>query len=172
MKKFMLAAAAAACLVASPAAAEGMGIYATGGITHADTDADVSFEAVTGRVGARFHPNLAVEGELSVGFEQDYLNGVTYELSNDFGAYAVALLPMTENADLLARVGYGRTNIDVGGEDFGDEGFRYGVGAQFFFNNTSGVRIDFTRYDLGEDFTGDDVDADAYTVSYVHKFGG
>ena len=54
MKKLMLAAAAAACLVASPAAAQGMGLYATGGLTHADTDFDVSFEAVTGRLGARF----------------------------------------------------------------------------------------------------------------------
>lgn len=172
MKKLMLAAAAAACLVASPAAAQGMGLYATGGLTHADSDFDVSFEAVTGRLGARFAKYLAVEGELSVGFEQDFVNGTEVELSNDFAAYGVALLPMTDNADLFARVGAGRTSIEEGGEDFSHEDIRYGVGAQFFFNDTSGVRIDFTRLELGDEITGDDQDADTYSVSYVHKFGG
>ncbi len=172
MKKLMLAAAAAACLVASPAAAEGMGLYATGGLTHADTDFDVSFEAVTGRLGARLARNLAVEGEVSVGFEQDKLGGETVELTNDYGAYGVALLPMTDNADLFARVGFGRTNIEAGDEEFSHEGIRYGVGAQFFFNDMSGVRVDFTRFDLGDEFTGEDQDADSYSVSYVHKFGG
>ena len=172
MKKLMLAAAAAACLVASPAAAQGMGLYATGGLTHADTDFDVSFEAVTGRLGARFAKHVAVEGELTVGFEQDKVDGVTVELTNDYGIYGVGLLPMTDNADLIARVGFGRTNIEAGDEDLSHEGVRYGVGAQFFFNGMSGVRIDFTRYDLGDEMTGEEQDADAYTVSYVHKFGG
>ena len=53
MKKLLMAAAVAACFTASPAMAQGMGLYATGGLTHADTDFDVSFEAVTGRLGAR-----------------------------------------------------------------------------------------------------------------------
>ena len=168
MRKFLMAAAAAACFVASPAAAQGMGLYATGGLTHADaSDIDVSFEALTARLGSRFAPNFAVEGEATFGFEQDSLDGVIYELNSDFGAYALALLPMTENADLFARLGWGRTTIEAGGEDVENDDVRYGVGAQFFFNDASGVRIDFTRYNLAED-----VDGDAYTVSYVQKFGG
>lgn len=172
MKKLMLAAAAAACLVASPAAAEGMGLYATGGLTHADTDFDVSFEAVTARLGARFAPYLAVEAEASVGFEQDFVDGMPVELNHDVAAYGVALLPMTDNADLFARVGAGSTEVEADGEEFTHEDMRYGVGAQFFFNDTSGIRIDFTRIELGDEMTGDDQDADTYSVSYVHKFGG
>ena len=172
MKKLMLAATAAACLVASPAAAEGMGLYVTGGLTHADTDFDVSFEAVTGRLGARFAKHLAVEGEVSVGFEQDFVDGVAVELSHDAAIYGVALLPMTDNADLYARVGAGSTSIEADGEELSHEAMRYGVGAQFFFNDVSGVRVDFTRIDLGDEFTGEDADADTYSVSYVHKFGG
>ena len=50
MKTLIMAAAAAACLVATPAMARDMGIYGTLGLSHADADIDVSFEAVTGRV--------------------------------------------------------------------------------------------------------------------------
>lgn len=168
MKKLLMAAAVAACFTASPAMAQGMSLYATGGLTHADaSDIDVSFEALTARLGSRFAPNFAVEAEATFGFEQDSLDGVIYELNSDFGAYGVALLPMTDNADLFARLGWGRTTIEAGGEDVENDDVRYGVGAQFFFNDASGVRIDFTRYNLA-----DDVDGDAYTVSYVQKFGG
>ena len=166
MKKLLMAAAVAACFVTTPAMAQGMGLYANGGLTHVDaSDMDISFEAVTVRVGSRFAPNFAVEGEGTFGFEQDRLDGDIYELNSDFGAYGVVLLPMTENADLFARLGWGRTTIEAAGEDMENDDVRYGVGAQFFFNETSGVRIDFTRYNLGED-----VDGDAYTVSYAHKF--
>ena len=172
MKKLLMAAAVAACFTASPAMAQGMDLYATGGLTHADTDFDVSFEAVTGRLGARFARYLAVEGEVSVGFEQDFVDGMPVELSHDAALFGVVLLPMTDNADLFARVGAGSTSIEVDGEEMSHEAVRYGVGAQFFFNATSGVRIDFTRIELGDEFTGDDADADTYSVSYVHKFGG
>ena len=165
MKTLIMAAAAAACLVATPAMARDMGIYGTLGLSHADADIDVSFEAVTGRVGARFTPNLAVEGEASFGFEQDALNGDIYELKSDYAVYGLALWPMTDNADLFIRVGTGNTTIEVAGEDTDTNGVRYGAGAQFFFNDTSGVRIDLTRFNLD-----DDVDADVYSVSYVHKF--
>lgn len=167
MKTFMMAAVAAACLVATPAMARDMGIYATGGLSHVDADIDVSFEALTGRVGARFSPNLAVEGEASFGFEQDGLDGSNYELKSDYAIYGLALLPMTDNADVFVRVGSGNTTIEVDGEDIDNNGIRYGAGVQFFFNNMSGVRVDLTRFNLD-----DDVDADVYTVSYVHKFGG
>jgi outer membrane immunogenic protein len=167
MKKFLMAAATVACLVATPAMARDMGLYGSVGLSHVDADIDVSFEALTGRLGARFTPNLAVEGEGSFGFEQDDLDGVNYELTNDFGIYGVVLWPMTDNADLLLRVGTGTSQIEVGGEDVDNNGVRYGAGAQFFFNAVSGVRIDLTRFNLD-----DDVDADVYTVSYVHKFGG
>lgn len=165
MKKLIMAAAAAACLVATPAMAGDIGIYGSLGLSHADADNDTSFEAVTGRVGARFTPNLAVEGEASYGFEQDSLDGVIYELKSDYGVYGVVLWPMTDNADIFLRVGTGNTTIEVGGEDMDNNGVRYGAGAQFFFDGANGVRVDLTRFNLD-----DDIDADVYTVSYVRKF--
>lgn len=166
MKTLILAAAAAACLIATPAlAGEGLNLYGTAGVSHVDTDVDLSFEAVTLRAGAQIVENLAIEAEGSFGFEQDFLDGDTYELKRDLSVYAVGSLPMTPNARILARVGTGTTTIEADGEDMDMDGLRYGIGAEFLFNDTSGVRIDLTRFNLD-----DDVDADMFSVSYVHNF--
>jgi outer membrane immunogenic protein len=185
MKALLCAAAAVACMAATPAAAAA---YATIGLSHIDAEAGdipevgtLGFEAVTARAGVGITPYVAVEGEVQFGWEDattTFTDGtddiaVTTSLKNDFGVYLVGRLPMTENANLLARIGYGRSEYDMemtdgttteSGSDKTD-GYRYGVGAEFFFNDVSGVRIDFTRTNTSE------IDADAYTISYVHKFG-
>jgi len=151
-------------LAPSAALANDISVYGNLGLSHVDADNDVSFEAVTGRLGARFTPNLAIEAEASKGFEQDSLDGVNYELNHDYGIYGVVLWPMTETADVFLRVGTGTTTIEVGGEDVDNNDVRYGAGVQFMFNDKDGVRVDLTRFNLD-----DDIDADVFTVSYTRK---
>jgi len=171
MKKITLALAGAACLLATPVLAQdmsNMGLYGTFGYSHIGADDGINFGALTGRIGARIIPQFGVEAEGSLGFDSDNDGPDKVEMKHDLTAYLVGALPMTENASLIARLGYGSTNIETdgpGGESDDDlEGYRYGVGAEFFFDDANGLRIDFTRINA------DDIDADAYTVSYVRRF--
>jgi hypothetical protein len=207
MKILFAAASAAALLAAVPAAAQTVGqpgLYGTIGYMHLSTDLEGDFDengtedsfdidvgAVTGRFGGRFTPYLGAEAELSFGVrdsedsQQFTVSGVTVdadvsvELKNQFAAYGVGFLPVSPNADLFARVGYGRGELDgtvrvSGGgttlteELEGDNSFwAYGVGGQFMFDGVNGVRVDYTRYDIDEEDAGE---FDAFSIAYVRKF--
>lgn len=159
MKKFaMLAAVAAAALMAAPTAAHA-DWYAGAAYTRFDAE-DADVDAATGRLGYRFTPNFAVEGEGSVGLGDD--DGV--ELNNSLGAYAVGILPLGERFDLHARVGYHTTEVDTPLGDADDEGLAYGGGATWNLTPTFGIRGDWTRLE------GEDEDADAISLGGVFRF--
>lgn len=165
MKILASAALAAACLVGTPALAQGVPMYASVGATMLESG-DVSLGAVTGRVGANLTKYVGLEGEAAFGFRDDSVEGVDIGLGHDIAAYVTASLPMTDNARIIARAGYGSTSIDVDGEDDMEvRQWRYGVGAEFFFDDANGIRIDYTR------FPRDAMEGSSYTVSYVRKFG-
>ncbi|MBB4658644.1 outer membrane beta-barrel protein [Parvularcula dongshanensis] len=99
------------------------------------------------------------------------------------GAYATVGFPVSERFHVIGRVGYALAEVDntyavtidtPGGntrtitDTFGgsDDGFAFGAGAEYTLNDTSGIRGDYTRYNFGE------ANADAFTISYVHHFGG
>ena len=175
MKLSMLVGAAvvsAAALAALPAAAQ-TSFYGNVGYTAVDTD-DVTLGALTGRVGAQFHPNFAVEGEAGFGVKDDSANvggvNVKGELKHSVAVYGVGILPINDKFDLLARVGYGTSKIEASalGVSVKDsqESWNYGVGAQYSFDGANGVRVDYTRYDFNGDFD----KADTWAVSYVRKF--
>ncbi|HEX6859890.1 MAG TPA: porin family protein [Caulobacteraceae bacterium] len=193
MKLLASAAVATACLLATPALAQDAGLYGTIGLQHMDAKHaeatypgldgvnDLGFEMVTGRVGYSLNRYFSAELEGSFGWEdatthvtnpdpdEDDLP-VSVSVNTDLAAFLVGRLPMTDNASLTFRVGYGSTDADAtvgdvsAGEDF--TGYRYGAGAEFFFDDANGVRFDFTRIDAE-----DGLDADTYAVSYVRKFG-
>lgn len=194
MKLAASAAAIAACLLATPALAqEGLSLYGTIGLGHIDAKHaettypgldgvnDLGFEVITGRVGANFNRYFGAELEGSFGWEdatthvanpdpdEDDLP-VEVSVKHDLAVFLVGRLPMTDNASITGRIGYGSTNAEasIGGvsgeEDF--TGYRYGVGAEFFFDDANGIRFDFTRLDAE-----DDLEADMYAISYVRKFG-
>lgn len=177
MKLSMLVSAAvvsAAALAALPAAAQtAPSFYGNVGYTAVDTD-DVTLGALTGRVGAQFHPNFAVEGEAGFGVKDDSANvggvNVKGELKHQVAVYGVGILPVNDKFDLLARVGYGTTKVEASalGVSASDsqESWNYGVGAQYSFDGANGVRVDYTRYDFNGDFD----KADTWAVSYVRKF--
>lgn len=160
MKKFaMMAAVAAAAMMAMPAAAHAEW-YAGAAYTNFDADgADIG--AATGRLGYRFHPNFAVEGEGSVGIDDE--DGV--ELNHNAGLYAVGIVPVTSNFDVHGRVGYQQTEVGTPIGDFSDEGVGYGVGATYRFTPNLGVRADWTRLEGS-----DEAEADAISIGGVVNF--
>lgn len=159
MKKFaMMAAVAAVAMMALPAAAHAQW-YAGAAYTNFDADgADIG--AATGRLGYRFGPNFAVEGEGSVGLDDE--DGV--ELNHNAGLYAVGIVPLTERFDLHGRVGYQQTEVGAPIGDFDDEGLGYGVGATYRVTPNVGVRADWTRLE------GDEAEADAISVGAQFNF--
>jgi len=165
MKALLSAAVAAACLMATPALAEGpASIYGSLGLTHADVDNGVSFELATARIGTKFVKYVGVEAEDSMAWEQGKLDGDKVSLRNDWAGYLVTFLPITDNVSVLARVGYGSSKIKMAGDEESFSGARYGAGIEAYFDDANGVRIDYTRLDNS------DINGDTYSVSYVRKF--
>ena len=176
MKSLILAASSVAALaVAAPALAQDgtSPIYGSLGYAHSELD-DVNLGAIQGRLGARLHPNFGVEGELAFGVKDDSVDvapglSADVELENQAAIYGVGFVPLSPNADLYARLGYGTTEVKAsapGGTARADgQSWNYGVGGQYFFDGLNGVRADWTRYDFE-----DDGEADVWQIGYVRKF--
>ncbi|MCA8886769.1 MAG: outer membrane beta-barrel protein [Hyphomonadaceae bacterium] len=159
MKKFtIMAAVAAAALMAVPAVANAQW-YAGAAYTHYDLDgADVG--GATGRLGYRFNPNFAVEGEGSFGVNDD--QGV--ELNHALGAYAVGIIPFGSSGfSAHGRVGDATAEIGTPLGDVDDDGLSYGAGLGWNVTNSIGIRADYTR------FEGDN-DADAVSLGASFNF--
>lgn len=168
MKKLALAAAcAAAAFIAAPSAmAQGTGStgwHAGAGYTHYDLDS-VELGGVTGRLGYRFHPNFALEGEATIGVVEDDIAGVDVELDHAYGVYGVGYLPVSDNVELFGRVGYAEVEASAGPFDASEDGIGYGVGAQMRLTDNVGIRGEYTRLE------GDDDGADTFGVSAVFGF--
>jgi hypothetical protein len=167
MKAILSAAAVAACLIATPALAAPQTLYGTLGVTRIDADQGLGFTAVTARAGTRFVKYIGAEVEFTQGFGSSKASdGTKVSLRHDYAVYMVNALPITDNVDVYARLGYGVTKISskalLGTDSL--EGVRYGAGIQAYFDDANGVRVDYTRLD------NNDVNADTYSVSYVRKF--
>ena len=164
MKTLMIGASVAALLaIAAPVAANAEPTwYANLGYANVSAD-DVNLGAIQGRLGAQFNPYIGVEGEVAFGVKDDTVSGIDVKLNNEYGAYAVAKLPVNDKFDIFGRVGYAHAEAEVGGTSGSDDGVAYGVGAQYSFDGQNGIRGDYTKYD----FLGD---ADVWSVSYVRKF--
>ena len=172
----ILLATAAISLFAVPAMAQTLQsptYYGTLGYTQLDTD-NADLGAVTGRVGAKLHPNFGVEAETSFGVGHDdvTVGGVNAKVEHryDVAGYAVASLPVTSNIALFARAGYGVTEVkaSAAGVAASDHltSFNYGAGATYNLDAQNGIRADYTY----RDFQHDQGSADTYALSYVRKF--
>jgi len=169
---FAAACAAGAILCAGPALAQStnFGLSPTyyGTLGYSDfnnTNSSADLSAVTGRLGARLSPYLGAEGEVSVGVG----NSSGLHLNDQYAGYAVGYLPLQPNLDLLARVGYGHSdlNIEGNGPSFGADSWNFGAGAQYFFDHHNGIRADYTREDFQCGHCGD---ANVWSIAYVRKF--
>jgi outer membrane immunogenic protein len=137
----ILLATAALSLFAVPAMAQTVTsptYYGTLGYTQLDTD-NADLGAVTGRVGAKLHPNFGVEAETSFGVGHDDVNvgAVSGKVEHryDVAGYAVASVPVTSNIDLFARAGYGVTEVKASAAGIAASdhltSWNYGAGATY-----------------------------------------
>jgi len=183
MKTILIAAAAtAATLAAAPAMAAppsyptytGVTAYGNLGYSNAVVDGG-DYSAITGRIGARYGEYFGLEGELSGGLNNSRVGGAggrsDASMNDEVAIYGVGYLPVTRNIDLLARVGYGATNFH--GSEAGtalhgvDQSWNFGAGGQYFFDQSNGVRLDYTYYDYNAQTV---PNANVVSVAYVHKF--
>lgn len=172
MRNILLTTAAITLFAAAPALAQmGPTWYGSAGYSHLSADGtDVNLGAITGRLGAKLHPNFGVEGEGSIGVRNDSVGPFDVELRHDMAAYVVGYMPLSPEAELFGRIGYGTTSIRAssGGVAVTEDGesVNYGIGANYFFDGVNGVRGDWTR----RDFRDDGGKADVWSLSYVRRF--
>lgn len=135
---------------------------------------DVSVGAVTVRGGYEFSRHFGFEGQLDIGANSDTVvfGGVPVDIDLNYGlsAFAVARAPVAENINLFVRAGYSMAEVDVSVPGLtispDGDGWSYGVGAEVFFDERNGFRMDFTHSDF------DGTDANSFGVHYVRRFGG
>ncbi len=136
-------------------------------------DADITM--ISGRLGYRINDFFAVEGEAGFGLGGDDFDravpinvlgnianvdtNVTLDVKNYYIAFARGILPVSEDFDLFARIGYGQATAEAdivgtfsgftasGSAEDDASGLAYGVGAQFNFTESDGIRADYTRLD-------------------------
>lgn len=177
MKSFVAIAVAAASIAVLPSFAQAQtSVYGSVGYAVVDLDGG-DLGAVQGRVGARFNPYVGVEGEAAFGVKDEEATiapGVTgkLELNHQVAVYGVGFLPLSENADLFARIGYGTAEFEAsllgtsGSENL--DAWAFGVGGQYFFDGKNGVRVDYTRHEADDDAL--DGSVDTWSVAYSRRF--
>jgi len=148
---------------------------------------------ITGRLGYRFADYIAIEGEAGFGlggdsFQQtvpvavsglgtvDVDTDVDLDVTNYAGIFARGILPVADQFDLFARVGYGTAKAEASAvgttallpgfsatasESDSVSDFAYGVGAQFNIDETNGIRLDYAS--IGGDFS-------VISISYAISF--
>lgn len=174
-RSLMAAAALAAFAVAAPALAQSMSPSWYGNLGYTQTNqgspSGAHIGAVTGRVGARFGQHFGVEGELSGGSSGDQTRGgLNAKLQSQYAAYAVGYLPVSRNAEVFARVGYGESRMKfkgAGGYSDTSESLNYGAGGQYFLSAKDGIRAEYTRQEAAGNLA---PNADTASVSWVHRF--
>ncbi|GAA0652527.1 porin family protein [Brevundimonas lenta] len=177
MRIFILAAAAAG-LMATPAAAQshdGTGLYGSIGYGQIDGDS-YEFGTITTRLGAKFTRFVGIEGEASFGLTEEEFdvsiggNSGTIEHKYDAAAYAVGYLPVGDSFEVFARVGYGVSEVESSEASVGvtqdGESLNYGVGANYFLTSYDGFRADWTR----REFSDNGGEADVMSLSYIRRF--
>lgn len=147
------------------------------------SDDSITLTTVTGRLGYRISENLAIEGEAGFGLGSDTLDlslitpggspaEAEVKMKNYFAGFAKGILPVSEDFDLFARVGYGQADIEAtvtvflpGGavsdtqSETGDD-FLFGGGAQYNFTKNDGIRVDYTRFS----------DINLFSLTYARRF--
>jgi outer membrane immunogenic protein len=166
------------------------GVYVSGGVTshtfEGDNGVDTDATALTARAGVQVNRWLSFEADASFGLDDgnfdfqgnegdfsldDNSDGDVADVINapgDFGlnyligGYVRGSLPVSDQFEVSARVGYAFADVDStvttpGGAtiDIGDSesGASYGVGASYSITDRQAVRFDytFTDFDLAED---------------------
>jgi outer membrane immunogenic protein len=164
--------AANASQAATPGATLEIG-YTRADFASADSVPSFGFNTVELRGGVQFHKNFGaeLEGGFGLGSDTVHVDGVGVSVKQDWqvAVYGVGYLPVGHNADLFARVGYGRTQVTASADGYSLAGQSNGAAAgvgfrQFPGGGKNGWRVDYTHYF----YNGEPVDT--FGAAYVRKF--
>ncbi len=179
---------------ASVASAQDTGFYVNLGadvfsldIEDADT---VSPITIGGKVGYNVNQYFAVEGQAAFGLSDSKLDnedgtdsGVDAGIDSSFAAFGVVKYPVSDQIEIFGRAGYHFTEVGLSADELDGvnvgvdtDGFALGLGGQYMFDGSNGIRLEYTYLDA--DFDGDDLDLDedvsgnanVFSLSYVRKF--
>ena len=112
-----------------------------------DDDIDIEYGII--RIGVTLNENIAVEGRLGAGNDDDRSGGIKYELESIGGIYGLYHFRMSPDASVYAIAGWsagevkGTIDTPTGrqSDQEDDDGLSYGVGVELF-----GVSIEAMRY--------------------------
>jgi opacity protein-like surface antigen len=147
---------------------------------------DDSYGEVMLQAGYKFNSYVAVEGRYWFGVSKgSWLNpggssssgipligDAAADLSFDaFGLYVKPMYPVTEAFNVYALLGYGSIDSTFDGDDNWEDptsadGFSWGIGAEYAFNENVSIFIDYTSiYDSDEDTTVVDAYGNVFDIS-------
>ena len=144
--------------------------YKAGGIEITDTLIDDDFGEIMLQAGYKFNQYVAVEGRYWLGVNDgsflspDNIGTETeYGVSIDaFGLYVKPMYPVAEGFNVYALLGYASADATIDGYDAeyvtdDIDGFSWGIGAEYAFNENLSVFVDYTvLYDDTTDYNGAD----------------
>jgi opacity protein-like surface antigen len=138
---------------------------------------DITGDAIGILAGYNFNRYIAVEGRYGTTFgdityEDDLGSTDTSGDMTNWGIYLKPMYPMGE-LTLYGLLGYGELTIDDAGVEESDNGFQWGLGANYTVNENVGVFVDYTRLydDTGFDTNSDaDVVADSINIGFTYTF--
>lgn len=174
MNKTAIVALLASTAFAPVAVAESE-LYMNGGLSIFDTD-DATINALNVRGGVEFNELLGAEFEAAFGLgaeDIDGSSGAQIEVENQFSGFFVGRYPVYPKADVLARIGYTTGELQTSNSgvssDAEIDGLAFGIGGEYMFTDTFGVRGDYTRIEADDDqFDGG---INVFAVGGVFKFG-
>ncbi|RYZ15253.1 MAG: porin family protein [Alphaproteobacteria bacterium] len=128
------------------------------GVSYSNLQIDTAGErlnlgSLTGRLGYKFSPHFAIEGEGGFGVsDDDYQGGgpANFDVGVDtqLAVYAVGRLPLPHGITLFGRIGYHDTKLDEDVQEISDgSGLAYGGGLEFDVLPNITARVEYTEYD-------------------------
>ena len=156
----------------------GMGV---GGITLNNDSSNEEFTStqLMLQMGYQYNKYIAVEGRYAFGFNTDYEVGTTPPVTSygDISNWGIYLKPMYPIGDfsVYALLGYGGVILDkINDGDAYENGFQWGLGAQYAITQNISVFIDYVSLynDTGFDYIAryDDIDSDVWTLGMSYRF--
>lgn len=136
--------------------------YAYGSVGAQMYDVENEVFGLQGRVGYQTASIIGAELEGSFGVNKDDGVGV----NSQFGAFALARIPLGKKINYIPRVGYHVTDLDAFGVPSDQDGLAYGSGLEYNLNPNMSLRADYTMYDGDSD----GLKADSVSLSVLRKF--
>lgn len=132
------------------------------------------------QAGWQYNQYIALEGRYSFGLNMDYSSGDpsnTSDYNGDFSSWGVYAKPMypIQNFKVYALLGYGGVELeDIANGDAYENGFQWGVGAGYAFNQRLSIFVDYVSlYDdtgFGNRAKLDDIDAYTLALGVTYQF--